>query len=213
MTTPSTDSEALFNKRLEIVTTIVLAIASFLTAWSGYQASQWGSIQAISLSQASSKRVQSAQFAQIGNQDRLLDVVAFTSWLEATGTQNQRLADFFRARFRKEFTPAFDAWLAGNPLEDQSAARTPFELPAYQPAHLVESEELEAEADALFTKGTNASDVSSAYVRVTVFVAAALFFAAISKTFQIRGPRLITLGLAIILLLFGAINLAPLPIA
>jgi hypothetical protein len=198
---------------LEIATTIVLAIAAFLTAWSGYQASQWGSIQAISLSQASSKRVLSAQNATVGNQDRLLDVVAFTSWLEAMGTQNKPLADFYRARFRKEFTPAFEAWLAGNPLEDPAAPRTPFELPAYQPAHLVESEELEAEADQLFAKGTNASDVSSAYVRVTVFVAAALFFAAISKSFQIRNLRLITLGLAIILLLFGVVNLIPLPIA
>lgn len=213
MTTPSTASEALFNKRLEIVTTIVLAIASFLTAWSGYQASQWGSVQAISLSQASTKRVQSAQNAAIGNQDRLLDVVAFTSWLEAASTQNQRLAAFYQARFREEFTPAFEAWLASNPLEDPAAAKTPFDLPAYRPTNLVESEDLQAQADVLFTKGANASDVSSAYVRVTVFVAAALFFAAISKTFEVRNLRLITLGLAIVLLLFGVVNLIPLPIA
>jgi hypothetical protein len=50
-------------------------------------------------------------------------------------------------------------------------------------------------------------------VRVTVFVAAALFFAAISKTFEVRNLRLITLGLAILLLLFGVVNLIPLPVA
>lgn len=86
-------------------------------------------------------------------------------------------------------------------------------MATYQPARLVQSKALEAEANELFARGTNASDISSTYVRVTVFVAAALFFAAISKTFQMRNLRLITLGLAIILLLFGVVNLIPLPIA
>jgi hypothetical protein len=53
--------------------------------------------------------------------------------------------------------------------------------------------------------------VSGQYVRASLFVAAALFFAAISKTFEVRNLRLIVIGLSAALLLFGLISLAPLP--
>lgn len=42
------------------------------------------------------------------------------------------------------------------------------------------------DADALYAKGSHASDVSGLYVRATLFIAASLFFAAISKTFEER---------------------------
>jgi len=206
-------SEKQFNRRMEIITTIILAIASLLTAWSGYEASQWASIQAISLSQASSKRVEASQAASLGGQDRLLDVTAFAGWLNAIGAQDRALADFYRARFRSEFRPAFDAWLSAGPLENPDVPRTPFELSIYRPRRSAQSAELEAEADALFARGSDASDVSSSYVRVTLYMAAALFFAAISKSFEERSLRFVTIGISVALLLFGAVNLLPLPLA
>lgn len=213
MTPIANEPDVQFGKRLEIVTTIIFSIASLLTAWGGYQASQWGSVQSISLSQASTKRVQASLAASLGGQDRLLDVQTFTSWVEATGSQNKPLADFIRQRFRAEFEPAFEAWVATEPLKNAAAPKTPFEMPTYRPARLVKGAELEAQADALYAKGAAASDVSSLYVRATLFVAASLFFAAISKTFEVRKLRMVMLGLSIALLLFGVINLVPLPIA
>jgi hypothetical protein len=204
---------ARFNRRLEIVTTIILAIASLLTAWGGYQASQWGSTQSISLSQASTKRVQATQLSNLGGQDRLVDIVAFTSWVDATAADDQRRADFLRARFRDEFTPVFEAWMATQPLEKTDAPSSPLDMPDYAPARSLQAAELEKAADALYAKGAAASDTSSAYVRASLFVAASLFFAAISKTFEERSLRLITLGLSGALLLFGAAGLIRLPIA
>lgn len=200
-----------FIKRIEVITTVILAIASLLTAWGGYQASQWGSVQSLSLSQAGGKRTRAAQMATLGAQDRLIDVVAFANWVEATAAQDQARADFIRARFRDEFNPAFELWLRLKPLENPTAPRTPFEMPDYRPARLAQSAALEAEADELFARGVNASDVSGQYVRASLFVAAALFFAAISKTFEVRNLRLIVIGLSAALLLFGLISLAPLP--
>lgn len=209
----ATSSDALFIKRIEIATTVILAIASLLTAWGGYQTSQWGREQSLSMSQAGGRRTRAAQAATLGAQDRLIDVVAFANWVEATGTQDQQRADFIRARFRNEFKPAFEAWLAAKPLENPHAPRTPFEMPDYQPARLAQSEALNAEADALFDKGVNAASVQGAYVRASLFVAAALFFAAISKTFEVRTLRVIVAGLSAALLLFGAASLLPLPVA
>lgn len=69
---------------------------------------------------------------------------------------------------------------------------------------------LEAEANKLFAEGFNAFEASGRYVRASLFVAA-LFFAAISKTFEVRGLRVIVVGLSAALLLFGLISLLPLP--
>lgn len=211
MSQPASNEQ--FNKYLEIVTTIVLAIASVLTAWSSYQATQWNSMQSISLSQAATRRTQATQLSNLGGQDRLTDVMTFGSWVEATAAKDQPRADFIRARFRAEFKPAFEAWVATRPMENANAPATPFDTPEYAPARSQRAAELEAEADALYAKGVTASDISSAYVRASLFVAASLFFAAISKTFEVRNLRVITLGLAVALLLLGALSLIPLSVA
>lgn len=214
MTTVNTTAaeHARYTKTREIITTIILAIASLLTAWSGYEASQWGSVQSLSSSQASARRVQASQKASLSGQDRLVDILTFTNWLEALNAQDQRLADFYRARFRAEFTPAFEAWLATQPLTNPNAPRTPFEMAEYQSRQQAESALLEQEANALTDRANQALDTSSRYVRTTLFLASALFFAAISKTFDLRGLQIATLVIAGGLLLLGVLFIIPLPI-
>lgn len=70
----------------------------------------------------------------------------FASWLEATSTGNQALADFYAARFRPEFAPAFEAWSASRPIENPEAAASPFDLPEYKVAALERAARLEQEA-------------------------------------------------------------------
>ena len=41
----------------------------------------------------------------------------FFQWVNATATGDAELADFYTDRFRPEFRPAFDAWLATDPLD------------------------------------------------------------------------------------------------
>jgi hypothetical protein len=54
----------------------------------------------------------------LGGQDTLIDMITFTNWLEANGTQNQPLADFYRSHFREDFKPAFEAWVLNwNPCQ------------------------------------------------------------------------------------------------
>ena len=52
-----------------------------------------------------------------------VDVATFTQWGDA------ELAAFYRRRFRDEFRPAFQRWLASRPLQNPQAAQTPFTLP------------------------------------------------------------------------------------
>ncbi|MEI2690643.1 MAG: hypothetical protein V9H69_13420 [Anaerolineae bacterium] len=113
---------------------IILALASLLTAWSSYQATQWSRTQSIRSNSAVTKMVESSQYSTLAGQDTLVDVITFTNWLEAVSTENQPLADFYRARFRAEFQPAFQAWLALEPLKNPDAPSSPFAMAEYAPA-------------------------------------------------------------------------------
>lgn len=69
-----------------------------------------------------------------GGQDTLVDVVVFANWLEAVSIENQPLADFYRSRFREEFKPAFEAWVALDPLNNPETPSSPFAMTEYTPA-------------------------------------------------------------------------------
>ena len=72
-------------------------------------------------------------------------MATFSQWVNA---QDQtELADFYFARFRSEFKPAVDAWVATRPLQNPDAPLTPFRMPEYKLAARAEAALLEAEAE------------------------------------------------------------------
>ena len=77
-----------------------------------------------------------------------VDIAMFFQWANATAADDRELADFYTERFRAEFRPAFDAWLATDPLTNPSAPPTPFATDQYQLAARTEAERLDAEAEA-----------------------------------------------------------------
>ena len=107
--------------RVEVLGTIVLAVAVIATAWSTYQSTQWRGQQATDNSKASAARIESSQAATRTGQLTQVDIATFTQWVNATVGGNTELATFYRQRFRPEFMPAFDAWLATDPLTNPSA--------------------------------------------------------------------------------------------
>jgi hypothetical protein len=194
---------SLRERRNEIFTVIVLAIAALATAWSGYQASLWDGIQSSNYTQASTSRTHAAQQRTTANQFRLADLSVFASYADAVLTENHVVADFYSQRFREEFRPAVDAWLALDPLNNPDAPATPLGMPEYQLAADQEADRLEAKADALFQDGETANDISDIYTFTTLLFAAVLFFAAISERFDFHKARLILLALAVLGLVVG----------
>ena len=61
-----------------------------------------------------------------------VDVATFTQWVNAYALEQTELADFYFKRFRPEFKPAVDAWIATRPLKNPSAPPTPFAMPQYR---------------------------------------------------------------------------------
>ena len=77
-TTPYIDLPSRFDRWepvAEVVATIVLAIATLATAWSGYQAARWGGVQSTSYSQAAALRTESVRTSNQAGQLAQIDIL------------------------------------------------------------------------------------------------------------------------------------------
>src|SRR6266498_2790030 len=108
-------AEARRERRLELLSTILLAVAALTTAWSTYQSTQWRGEQALQASKATAARIQSSSASTRAGQLTQIDIATFIQWVDASVAGKQDLARFYRRRFRDEFEPAFTAWLATHP--------------------------------------------------------------------------------------------------
>ena len=116
---------------------MLLACAAVATAFSTYQSTRWRGEQAIQFSKATAARIQSSEAHTRAGQQTQVDIATFIQWVNATGAGKPKLAQFYRHRFRPEFRPAFDAWLATKPITNPDAPPTPFAVPQYRLAEEV----------------------------------------------------------------------------
>jgi len=165
---------------IELAATILLAFAAVSTAWCGYQATRWNGEQAKAASAASATRFQAARAAALASSQTEVDVATFVAWAGAYANDESELAAFYRARFRAEFAPAVDAWLATRPLQNADAPLTPFVMPEYQLASTATAERLDNEAEALAAKVREYLQHASNYVLGVVLCSVALFFGGVS---------------------------------
>jgi hypothetical protein len=138
-------------------------------------------------------------------------VATFTQWVNAYAQEQTTLADFYFARFRPEFEPAVEAWVATRPLRNPDAPLTPFAMPEYQVAARAEAATLEAEAEELSARARENVQRATNYVLAVVLFASALFFAGMSSKLGTRRLQLILLSLGIGVFLLGVVWLATLP--
>jgi len=197
----------------EILSAVLLAAVAIGTAWSGFQSAQWGGIQSIQFSKASSLRVESTRASTLAGQLVTIDVILFEGWVDAFVAENEELLNFYEGRFRDEFIPAFEAWVAADPQNNPDAPSQPFLMEEYQIASMQEAEQLEDEASALFSEGEVANQTSDEYAFSTVLLATVLFFAGIATRFEWQPIRWVLLAIGIMLLVFAVYNLLSLPTA
>jgi len=184
---------------VEIFSTLLLALATVTTAWSGYQASRWSGEQAIAFSEANAARVESTRASTRAGQQVQIDLALFTQWIDAFARDEQPLVDFYENRFREEFKPAFDAWLATKPKTNPDAPLSPFDMPQYQLAQRTEADRLSTVSDEAGQRARRNNQRSDNYVLCVVLFASSLFFAGISTKLVSRYSRgaILALGYAV----------------
>ncbi|SRR6266487_2437182 len=199
-------------RSLEVVMAILLGVVAVTTAWSGYQAARWDGVQSARYTQAGALRVQSIRDLTLAGQASLYDVSLFNQWLNASSHGDTRLANMYERRFRPEFRPAFEAWLATNPFNDPNTPPGPLFMPQYKVSMAEKANQLETEADKAFEEGLAANERSDNYVLNTVFLATVLFFVAIAERFKWLPVLGVIVLLALALLLLGLYHIATYPI-
>ena len=199
-------------RRLELIATVLLALATVATAWAAYQSRQWTGEQAQATSAATAARIAENRASAVANRQVQIDVATFIQWLDASQQHDPRLADFYRVRFRPEFTPAFTTWLATRPFDNHAAPPTPFAMRQYRLHASADAERLEERAAAQSERSKDANQRADNYMLAVVLFASSLFFAGISAKLQTTRARTVILGLGCVVFVATAIWLATFPV-
>jgi hypothetical protein len=133
--------------------------------------------------------------------------------VDAFAQDQTELADFYFKRFRAEFKPAVEAWVATRPRHNPDAPLTPFAMPEYRLQARVDADELAATAEAWTAKARRNVDRSTNYVLGVVLFAAVLFFAGMSTKLSAPNLRRALLGVGVVLFLGTVIWLATQPVS
>jgi hypothetical protein len=201
------------DERVELLAAVLLALAAVATAWSSYQASRWNGEQAKAFGRANAARIESTRASGLAEAQTQIDVATFIQWVDAYALGERRLADFYFKRFRKEFKPAVDAWVATRPLRNPDAPLTPFAMPQYRLAANEEAERLESEAETNATEARTNVQRATNYVLAVVLFATALFFAGMSARLRTRRLRIALLAFGLVVFVGTALWVATSPIS
>lgn len=226
---------ALQDHWLEFVTVLLIASASLAAAWGGYQAARWGGVQSTLYSKAGAVRVESTRSQNWGQLLAITDLNIQSACEDTPSTEADTVLTFpgnsqraeardaqdtcYEKRFSVELRAAMDAWPDTASLQNPealdtsvTAGRASDEVDAIVRRKVVESKQLEAEAEHLFAKGQAANQQGDDYVLTTVFLATVLFFGGLSSQIKWLPLRIGFLGFAGTLLGFSIWRLMAYPI-
>jgi hypothetical protein len=198
---------------VEIGAAVLLAFAAVATAWSSYQATRWNGEQAKTSGKVNKTRLEAARASGLANAQQQVDVATFMQWVDSYARDETALVTFYRERFRPEFKPAFEAWIATKPLLTEGAPRTPFVMPQYRLAARVQADRLDQAAEVLSAEVRRDIQRSSNYVLGVVLFAVSLFFAGMSTKLTSAGPRKALLVVGCLLFVGTVIWIATFPIS
>jgi hypothetical protein len=202
-----------FDRRFELAATVLLAMAAVATAWASYQSARWRGEQAKASGASIAARVESTRAASLANRNGQVDVALFTQWVDAYVREETELADFYLRRFRDEFRPAFQAWVATTPRTNPGAPLSPFAMPEYKLSETAKADDLEARAAAFSVRVGQLIQRADNYSLAVVMFAASLFFAGISTRLRSPTPRMVVLGLGYCLFVGSVIWIATFPVS
>ena len=198
--------------RVEFLVTVLLAVAAVATAWSTYQSARWRGEQAADSTKATAAHIASSQASTRAGQLTQVDIATFIQWVDADVAGERRLAQFYRRRFRKEFRPAFAAWVATSPRTNPTAPISPFAMRQYRVAEALRSDRLNTAAGMHADAAGEANERAGNYVLAVVLFAVALFFAGMATKLRSLGKQEVLLVLGWVVFLGTAAWVAAFPV-
>jgi len=203
--------ESRYFRHLDLLSTVLLALAAVATAWATYQGAHWRSEQGLAGNRSTAARVQANRAAGVANREIQNDALVFTQWVDAYSAGDAELAAFYFRRFRPEFRVAVSAWTATKPLTNPKAPLTPFHVPEYRSAALATADRLEAKGGIESAVAQEHVDRADRYTLCVVLFATSLFFAGISTRLRTERSRGAVLAMGWVMFLGALVWMATFP--
>lgn len=196
---------------LELLTAVILSLATFASTWCGYQASQWAGKQSAAQAAADTAERVAAEQTIVGLQKRIQDEIAVMEYWRAMRQGEAEVANTIFERFKPALKAAIKVTLADGFLE-RTDVPGPFERPEY----VLESETLSTqkreEAKVLKREATAAGAAAGSYVLLTLVFASVLFFGGIGSTFKRSSIRVTLACIALLIFAVALISMLRLPV-
>ncbi|MEA3327688.1 MAG: hypothetical protein U9R53_10370 [Chloroflexota bacterium] len=196
-------------KWIEIVSAVLISLATITSAWCVYQSSRWAGEERSSSNRATAARTESVRFSNQALQLKTIDVAMFTEFAAAYSNEDEFLYDFLMERFRPEMKVAVDAWIETQPLINHDAPTSPFEMAEYKSEAQEESDRFLEEVEAHLDEARLDNERGDNYTLLTVIFASVLFFGGINSKFtsiKIRLGLVIIASLIIFITVFWALT-------
>lgn len=207
--------------------TVMLGVATSLSALSAFEGVKWRGLQSAAASQSTSLGVVSARFATKADEQTVANVVIFIAWAQAvakelspedlkTGGYTPKAgahSRFLYERLPKEFRPAMAAWLAKRPFQNKDAPATPFEMPEYRLVAAKRAAHFHDQAEARSADAATARLRADSYAAIPILFSMVLFLTGIANQSQDGRVKTSLLAMAFALMLAGGVALAAVAMA
>lgn len=197
---------------IEILTAILLSLATIGSAWCAYQSTLWGGVRTFDLAAANrAGRISSENFIR-SNQKKTMDGILVLKYIEASESGNIKLENFYFNRFDSTLKAATLDWLKLNPYQDENAPVSPMSLESYKrPEDQAIFDQLNVSMGKL-DSANNANDIAEKYVLLTVLFAGVLFFSGIANSIRSLRIRNLCISLSVIILILTIYFLLIMPV-
>jgi hypothetical protein len=189
------DKESRKRDRTNMFSGIILSLATVISSWCAFQSSQWNGEQYFKIDDeniADNKRLQKEIVAI---QRKAGESNYFLYYLDALAAKDKKRITFLEARFPPHLKQAILAWKATDPLNNELAPRSPFQMEEYIVPEIEEAKVFAKQAGE-FKKAANQADKNSDnYLLLSIVISMVLFFtglAGISKSFHFQKILLAT---------------------
>jgi len=193
-----------FRNRLEVYSTIILAIATLFVAWCSYQSALWSGIQTFRLAESNKYgRLAQQKLIQSG-QSKAMEEVVFIEFINAAYAGDKEKMDFIIKAVRPELAQILTNWIQSHPFDNNTVLKNPVVIPEFEKImqkRIEESAKMSSTGEEKFKAAEKANTISDKYSLVGVMLSMVMFLGAIITKLVRTLPRLILASLSALILL------------
>jgi len=199
-------------KWIETVTTVLLSMATILSAWCVYEASQWNGEQYFRIEDvnvADRKRLQK----EIASTQRLsAESQLFIHYVSAVADGDSMLSNFLFTRFPEHLKVAVLAWEKLDPLNNPNAPVSPMHMDEFVLPEEADIAKYEADAKSFKKEANQCDQNADNYMLLSVLLSMVLFFCGLSGVLDSKSNKLVLNGIASLIFIVALYFVIVLPV-